>query len=223
MTGNLPIVLVPGLNCSARLYAPQIPELWRFGPVTVADHTRDDTMAAIATRILDAAPPRFHYVGLSMGGYIAFEIMRQAPRARREARAARHERARRSCGDHGAAHPADRARRDRALRGGDRDDLGAAGASHVPHRRDAQGDPRRDVPRCRAGGLRTPAEGVPLARRTRAPRSPRSAVRRWCCAARRTSRRRRISPTRSRPAFRARGSSRCRSAATSRRSSGPRR
>ncbi len=79
MTEKLPIVLVPGLNCSARLYAPQIPELWRFGSVTVADHTRDDTMAAIAKRILDAAPPRFNYVGLSMGGYIAFEIMRQAP------------------------------------------------------------------------------------------------------------------------------------------------
>ncbi len=79
MAENLPIVLVPGLNCSARLYAPQIPELWLFGPVTVADHTRDDSMAAIAKRILDAAPPRFAYVGLSMGGYIAFEVMRQAP------------------------------------------------------------------------------------------------------------------------------------------------
>ncbi len=79
MPAPLPIVFVPGLNCSARLYAPQIPELWHFGPVTVADHTRDDTMAAIAKRILDAAPPRFAYVGLSMGGYIAFEVMRQAP------------------------------------------------------------------------------------------------------------------------------------------------
>jgi pimeloyl-ACP methyl ester carboxylesterase len=79
MTENMPIVLVPSLNGSARLYAPQIPELWRFGPVMVADHTRDDTMAAIARRILDAAPPRFAYVGLSMGGYLAFEIMRQAP------------------------------------------------------------------------------------------------------------------------------------------------
>ena len=75
----LPIVLVPGLNCSARLYAEQIPALWRFGPVTVADHTRDDSMAAIARRILAAAPPRFALAGLSMGGYIAFEIMRQAP------------------------------------------------------------------------------------------------------------------------------------------------
>lgn len=79
MTANLPILMVPSLNGSARLYAPQIAELWRLGPVTVADHTRDDTMAAIAARILDTAPPRFRYVGLSMGGYLAFEIMRQAP------------------------------------------------------------------------------------------------------------------------------------------------
>src|ERR1044071_8920922 len=78
MAESLPIVLVPGLNCSPRLYAAQMPALWRFGPVTVADHTRDDTMAAIAARILGAAPPRFALAGLSMGGYIALEIMRQA-------------------------------------------------------------------------------------------------------------------------------------------------
>ena len=77
---SLPIVLVPGLNCSARLYAEQIPALWRFGPVTVADHTRDDSMTAIAARILAAAPPRFALAGLSMGGYIALEIAHQAPR-----------------------------------------------------------------------------------------------------------------------------------------------
>lgn len=75
----LPIVFVPGLIASARLYAGQIPELWRFGPVTVANHTRDESMAAIARCILADAPPRFALVGLSMGGYISFEIMRQAP------------------------------------------------------------------------------------------------------------------------------------------------
>src|SRR5436305_11374884 len=78
MATNLPIVLVPGLNCSARLYAAQIPAMWRLGPVTVATHTRDDSMAAIAKRILDDAPPRFALAGLSMGGYVAFEIVRQA-------------------------------------------------------------------------------------------------------------------------------------------------
>jgi pimeloyl-ACP methyl ester carboxylesterase len=79
MPDALPVVLVPGLTCSARLYAEQIPALWRFGPVMVADHTRDDSMASIARRILAGAPPRFALAGLSMGGYIAFEIMRQAP------------------------------------------------------------------------------------------------------------------------------------------------
>ena len=78
MSDNLPILLVPGLNCSPRLYAPQMPELWRFGPVTVANHMRDDTMAAIARRILQDAPQRFALAGLSMGGYIALEIVRQA-------------------------------------------------------------------------------------------------------------------------------------------------
>jgi pimeloyl-ACP methyl ester carboxylesterase len=79
MPDPLPIALIPGLTCSARLYADQIPALWQFGPVTVADHTRDDSMAAIARRIVAAAPPRFALAGLSMGGYIAFEVMRQAP------------------------------------------------------------------------------------------------------------------------------------------------
>jgi len=79
MSDGLPVVLVPGLNCSARLFSPQVPALWRFGPVMVADHTRDLTIAAIAARILSLAPPRFALAGLSMGGYIALEIMRQAP------------------------------------------------------------------------------------------------------------------------------------------------
>jgi pimeloyl-ACP methyl ester carboxylesterase len=64
---------------SPRLYAPQIPHLWRYGPLTIADHTRDDTMSAIAQRILATAPAQFALAGLSMGGYVCFEILRQAP------------------------------------------------------------------------------------------------------------------------------------------------
>jgi pimeloyl-ACP methyl ester carboxylesterase len=79
MAKPLPVVLIPGLNCSARLYAEQIPALWRFGPVQVADHTRDDSMDAIAKHILAAAPPRFALAGFSMGGYLALTIVRHAP------------------------------------------------------------------------------------------------------------------------------------------------
>jgi pimeloyl-ACP methyl ester carboxylesterase len=78
MREPLPTLFIPGLSCSARLYAAQIADLWHCGPVTVADHTRDESMRAIAGRILRLAPPRFALVGLSMGGYIAFEIFRQA-------------------------------------------------------------------------------------------------------------------------------------------------
>ena len=79
MDNTMPILLVPGLVSSPRIFAPVIPALWRYGPVTVANHNRDDNMGAIARRILDEAPPRFALAGHSMGGYIAFEIMRQAP------------------------------------------------------------------------------------------------------------------------------------------------
>jgi pimeloyl-ACP methyl ester carboxylesterase len=79
MDNSMPILLIPGLVSSPRIYAPVVPALWRFGPVTVANHIRDGHMALIARRILAEAPPRFALAGHSMGGYIAFEIMRQAP------------------------------------------------------------------------------------------------------------------------------------------------
>jgi pimeloyl-ACP methyl ester carboxylesterase len=79
MASTLPIVLVPGLLCSARLYAPQIAALWPLGQVAVADHRRDADIGAVAARILSVSPPRFALAGLSLGGYIAFEMLRQAP------------------------------------------------------------------------------------------------------------------------------------------------
>lgn len=79
MRASLPSVFIPGLLCSARLYADQIAAVWPFGPVTVADHTREDNIVATARSILAAAPPRFALIGLSMGGYVCMEIMRQAP------------------------------------------------------------------------------------------------------------------------------------------------
>jgi len=73
------LVLIPGLICTAELWEAQIADLADLADVTVADHTGQDSMAALARSILDAAPQRFALAGLSMGGYIALEIMRQAP------------------------------------------------------------------------------------------------------------------------------------------------
>ncbi|AJW96646.1 MULTISPECIES: alpha/beta fold hydrolase [Burkholderia] len=74
-----PIVLIPGLLCTAEVFAPQIPALWPYGPVTVASTLEGDSIAAMAAAILASAPPRFALAGFSMGGYLAHEILRRAP------------------------------------------------------------------------------------------------------------------------------------------------
>jgi pimeloyl-ACP methyl ester carboxylesterase len=72
-------VLIPGLLCSARLYEAVLPAVWAHGAVTIADTRRDDSVAGMAGRLLANAPDRFALAGLSMGGYVALEVMRQAP------------------------------------------------------------------------------------------------------------------------------------------------
>src|SRR5262245_46903982 len=79
MAGKGKLVLVPGLLCTRALWEPQMAALGGFAECTVADHTSNDTMEAIARSIRSAAPDRFALAGLSMGGYIAYEIVRQAP------------------------------------------------------------------------------------------------------------------------------------------------
>ncbi len=74
-----PIVMIPGLRCDAYLYQAVIARLGQSIAPHIADISLDDTIGGIASRILAAAPPRFALVGLSMGGYVALEIMRQAP------------------------------------------------------------------------------------------------------------------------------------------------
>ena len=73
------LVLVPGLLCTRALFAAQIAELEGDVSISVGSDTRHATMAGIAEAILSDAPDRFALAGLSMGGYIAFEILRQAP------------------------------------------------------------------------------------------------------------------------------------------------
>lgn len=79
MSVNVPLILIPGTLCDAALWRHQIDHLGDVAEVSVADHTRHDSMAEIARAILASPPPRFALAGLSMGGFVAFEIMRQAP------------------------------------------------------------------------------------------------------------------------------------------------
>lgn len=79
MTTRSPLMLLPGLLLDAALWAPQRAALADIADMTVADLTPYDSMAAMARSVLDKAPARFALAGLSMGGYVSFEIMRQAP------------------------------------------------------------------------------------------------------------------------------------------------
>ena len=74
-----PILFIPGLNCTAELFGPQIAALGGPAEIQVAEHTGHEDMRDLAASILAVAPRRFALVGLSMGGYIAFEMLRQAP------------------------------------------------------------------------------------------------------------------------------------------------
>ena len=77
---KIPLVLVPGLLCDAQLWQHQVDGLADIADIWIADHTRSTTMAGVAADVLaDAAFAGFALAGLSMGGYVCLEIMRQAP------------------------------------------------------------------------------------------------------------------------------------------------
>lgn len=74
-----PFLLIPGLNCDARVFAGTANTLWPYGPVTIANQQKHGTIEELAAAILESAPPSCALLGFSMGGYIAFEMLRQAP------------------------------------------------------------------------------------------------------------------------------------------------
>ena len=75
-----PLLLLPGLLCDERLYGPQVAgQVADVAETTVADLTGDASIEAMAERVLAGAPESFALVGLSMGGYVALEIVGRAP------------------------------------------------------------------------------------------------------------------------------------------------
>lgn len=73
-----PIVLLPGMMCDARLWSPVL-HAFTGRAVFHAPLTEADTVQALAAAVLAAAPARFALAGLSMGGIVAMEVLRQAP------------------------------------------------------------------------------------------------------------------------------------------------
>lgn len=74
-----PLVLLPGMMCDGRLFGPQIAAFSGRIPIQIAPMGGHDNMADLAVGVLAHAPPRFALAGLSMGGILGMEILRQAP------------------------------------------------------------------------------------------------------------------------------------------------
>ena len=72
------LVLLPGLLNTRRVFEPQIEALSDLADCVVPELWRHDTIGAMADATLALAPPTFALVGFSMGGYVAFEILRRA-------------------------------------------------------------------------------------------------------------------------------------------------
>ncbi|GAB3495452.1 alpha/beta hydrolase [Curvibacter fontanus] len=74
------LMLLPGLNCDAAVWAPQVAALRGQAHCVVPAWGLHDSLTAMARQVLDEAPTeRFSMAGHSMGGRVALEVMRLAP------------------------------------------------------------------------------------------------------------------------------------------------
>ena len=82
---KIPLLLVPGLLCSPRLYSRQVAALADRAEIVVPDWRKAplgiwDSWQSAGRWVLDQAPAqKFAMAGLSLGGMLAAEIMLQAP------------------------------------------------------------------------------------------------------------------------------------------------
>ncbi len=79
MAEKIPLVLLPGLLCDADLWRHQTTHMAEVATVRVMDLTGADSLGGMVEALLGAAPAAFALAGLSMGGYVAMEVMRRAP------------------------------------------------------------------------------------------------------------------------------------------------
>jgi pimeloyl-ACP methyl ester carboxylesterase len=76
---NQNLVLVPGLVCDAQVWRHQVKHLKGIANIAVVPAPGKETMSEIAADALRDAPDTFALAGFSMGGYVALEMLRQAP------------------------------------------------------------------------------------------------------------------------------------------------
>ncbi|MFN9334910.1 MAG: alpha/beta fold hydrolase, partial [Alphaproteobacteria bacterium] len=80
MAQNETLLLLPGMLCDARLWRDQIEAFGASHRVVVACLTGHDSIAAMAEAALTGLDGPLAVAGLSMGGHVALEVIRRAPR-----------------------------------------------------------------------------------------------------------------------------------------------
>ena len=73
------LAFLPGLLTDDALWQHQVDDLSDIADCWVADLTGSDALGRLANAVLAAMPDRFALAALSLGGYVALEIMRRAP------------------------------------------------------------------------------------------------------------------------------------------------
>lgn len=80
MNNRIPLVLIPGMMCDGRLFAAQINALSPHADIHIAEICEADTMQELGQQVFEDSPfDRFAVAGLSMGGIVAMELLRQDP------------------------------------------------------------------------------------------------------------------------------------------------
>ena len=75
-----PLLLLPGILNDARVWRPLEPVAAERKVVVAKTHLQDSTSAIAAAAIKLMPPGPFAVAGFSLGGYVALEVCRQAPR-----------------------------------------------------------------------------------------------------------------------------------------------
>jgi pimeloyl-ACP methyl ester carboxylesterase len=79
MSGNIPLLLIPGLVSTRLMWEEQVDGLADIADCWVAPLPAYDDLGEIAEAILADAPLKFAVAGHSLGGYLCFELYRRAP------------------------------------------------------------------------------------------------------------------------------------------------
>ncbi|MFP5514802.1 MAG: alpha/beta fold hydrolase [Alphaproteobacteria bacterium] len=78
-SGRPALILLPGMPLDAALWDHQVRHLADIADPLVVELAECGSIAAMADKVLATAPDRFAVAGLSMGGYVALEILRRSP------------------------------------------------------------------------------------------------------------------------------------------------